>query len=253
MFEKIETKRLIFKPFSTISQEEKRIIVESWKNPFNARFNAICNPTSTCEEIACRKEPTFSIIEKSTPSFKDTNYFRVVFDKESGELVGVCRFGMYYTYQKKEIWDFALFNVVMKHWGKGYGAEMLQGVCEFAKQKGVKYLYAGASNDNFASYRTMIKNGFKYCGLSEGDFEYRRDLSLPSPTSEEIESEWLLHIRRYIRKFGKKRYSRLMKISSLIQEMICKIKSGEDEKILTEKYFEICNKIEPFPEKCEGE
>lgn len=256
MFEQtINTKRLIDKPFSTLTQEEKATIVKCWKNPFCARFNSINNPSDTVEEIASRKEPTFSIkylSEKSFESFKDTNYFRAVFNKKTGELIGVCRFGMYYEKQKQDIWDFALFNVLMEHWGNGYGVEILSGVCEFAKSKNVKLLYASANNDNFASYHAMIKSGFKYAGIEDGDFTFKRDLTKPMSTKQEIDKEWHKHIRRYIRKFGKRRFDRLNKINKLIKEMVERIKNGENKDTIVSEYYLICNSIEEFPKKCEG-
>ena len=154
--------------------------------------------------------------------------------------------------QKRDVWDFAMPNVLMKHWGNGYGVEMLTGVCEFAKSKGVKYLYAGADNDNFASYHAMIKSGFKYAGLEDGDFSFKRDLSKPMPTKQEIDEEWQKHIRRYIRKFGKRRFDRLNKINELTKEMLKKINNGGNEDTLIAEYYQICNSIEEFPEKCEG-
>ena len=254
MFEKtIKTKRLIDKPFSLLTQQQKEKIIQCWKNPFCARFNAINHPSKTIEDLSSRKEPTFSIVEKSRESFIDTNYFRAIFNKDTDELIGVCRFGMYYEKQRKDIWDFALFNVLIEHWGKGYGVEMLSGVCNFAKTKGIKYLYAGANNDNFASYHAMIKSGFKYAGLSDGDFEYKIDLTLAIPTKDETDQEWNKHIKRYIRKFGKKKYNRLMKINTLTKEMVKRIKNGENETKIIEEYYNICNKIEEFPEICQGD
>ena len=71
-------------------------------------------------------------------------------------------------------------------------------------------------------------------------------------TNKEIEEEWQKHIRRYIRKFGKKRFNRLMKINHLIKEMVNRIKSGEDEDKLINEYYKICDELQEFPEKCEG-
>jgi len=250
----IETERLFFKPFSALTKEEKKEIAKSWKNPFNARFNAINKPLTTAEEISTRKEPTFSLIGKNFEAFKDTNYFRAVFNKETKELIGVCRFGMYYELQQVNTWDFALFNVFLKHWGNGYGVEILRGVCDFAKNEGVKYIYAGASNDNFSSYHAMIYSGLKYCRVDDDeDFEFRRDLTKEMPTKVDMEEEWQKHIRRYIRKFGKKRYNRLDEINKLIKEMVQRIHAGENEDELVKIYYEKCNKIEEFPERSEGD
>ena len=165
----IKTNNFIFKPFSTLNQKEREIIIKCWKNPFCARFNVIKNPTETVEELASKSEPKFSIFGKNLNCWYDTNYFRVVLDKNSGELLGVCRFGMYFEKQDPNVWAFGLFNVVMNRWGEGLGVKILKDVCEMAKSEGVKYLYAGADNDNFGSYRAMIKNGFKYVGLDEDE------------------------------------------------------------------------------------
>ena len=99
----------------------------------------------------------------------------------------------------------------------------------------------------------IIKSGLKYAGLEDGDFVFRRDLTKPMSTQEEIDKEWEKHIRRYIRRFGKKRFNRLSKINSLTKEMVGRIKNGEDESGFIEEYFTICNQIEEFPEGCIGE
>lgn len=255
MIEKIIiTKRFVFKPFSELTNKEKTVIIKCWKNPFCARFNAIKDPTATVEELANMPEPTFSIVEESMVSWYDTNYFRAVFDRSSGELVGVCRFGMCFERQRPDIWAFGLFNVVMNHWGEGLGSKILEDVCVITKQEGIKYLYASANNDNFGSYHAMIKNGFKYAGLDgDKDFEYRKDLTKLEPTKEEIEEEWEKHTRRYVRKFGKKKLERLVKINELTKEMVTRIKAGENEDKLVQEYYQICNDIEAFPESSSGE
>lgn len=248
------TKKFVYKSFSVLSEDEKMEIVKCWKNPFCARFNAIKNPTRVVKDLASKPEPTFSVIGKTNECWYDTNYFRVVFDRKTGELVGVCRIGMCFEKQNPNLWEFGLFNVLMKHWGRGVGVSMLQDVCEIVKCQGIKYICAGADNDNFASYRAMIKNGFKYAGLdSDGDFSYQRDLTKPMPSEEEIEEEWQKHVRRYIRKFGKGKFDRLNKINELIKEMLERIKHGENEESLLQEYYVICNSIEEFPEKPVGE
>ena len=250
----ITTKNFIYKPFSGLTENERRVIIDCWKNPFCARFNAIKNPSQSVDELASKPEPSFSVMGENSECWFDTNYFRVVLDKNSKEVVGVCRFGMYFEKQNPNVWDFGLFNVVMNRWGEGLGVEILKDVCEMVKSQGIKYLYAGADNDNFGSYRAMIKNGFKYAGLDEDDdFEYRRDLTKPMPREEEIQEEWEKHKRRFIRRFGKKRYERLTKINDLTKEMIVRIKNGEDENKLVQEYYKICNAIEEFPEKPSGE
>ena len=255
----IETERLILKPFSTLSEEEKKKIGKSWKNPFNARFNGQRKPYSAVEEISKREEPTFSIIEKSNESYYDTMYFRAVFDKETGDLIGTCRFGMYYKTQSLLTWDFG-FNIILKHWSKGYGVELLKGICDFAHNNGACFMVGGASNDNFGSYHAMVKSGFVYNGIdSDNDFQFMRNLTLPMPNQQEINKEWEKHIQRYIErkdekhnKFGAEKYNKLNEINALIKEMVNRIHNGEDEDKLVKEYYKKCKSILKFPEKSVG-
>ena len=115
-----ERNRLVFKPFSTLTDDEKKIIVKSWENPFNARYNKTKDANESVEKISRLAQPTFKKLEQ----YEDCMYFRAVFDKTTGELIGNCRFGKYYKSKTNECWDFG-FNVLLKHWLKGYGTEII--------------------------------------------------------------------------------------------------------------------------------
>lgn len=253
----IETERLILKPFSSLldNQGQKEELIKSWDNPFNARYNAEPDSRKSVEDLIARDEPSFTIIGESLESYYDTMFFRVAYDKVTGELIGSCRFGKYPECDTMDTWDFG-FNVLIRHWSKGYGTEMVKKIIEIAKFEDAKHIRGGADNDNFASYHAMAMNGFKRCEEYDdsGDFEYVLDLNAPKRTKEECEQEWRDHIQAYInrpdeedKKFGKKKYLRLMKINKKIKKMVKGIQKGKDEDRLIKKYFEKCNRIEPFP------
>ena len=253
--EVIETERLIFKPFRMLSIEEKLEIGKSWANPFNARFNGQRNPYTSVESLASLNEPTFRNFEDAY----DVMYFRAVFDKKTEELVGTCRLGKYWKSENFDTWDFG-FNVILKHWCKGYGVDILKTICELARKEGAKFMRGGACNDNFGSYNAMVKNGFRYNDLDEDrDFQFLLDLSAPPRTKEEIKREWDDFIKIYDTRpdeenatFGKEKRLKLKKINDLIKEMVARIQAGEDEDKLVAEYFEICNALVEFPEKSVG-
>lgn len=240
----VETKRLILKPFSSLLEEQKEELIKSWDNPFNARYNSEANSRKSVEDLIARKEPIFASVE----SYYDTMFFRVAYDKKTGELIGSCRFGKYPESETMDTWDFG-FNVLVRHWGKGYGTEILKKIIEIAKIEDVKYVRGGADNDNFGSYNAMVKNGFKYIGIDkDDDFEFQLDLTRPAPSKEECKEEWSKHIQRYIDRpnekgliFGKEKYDDLQVVSRLTKEMVGKIQADGDEDALIEEYN---NKVE---------
>ena len=246
-YEIIETERLVLKPFSSLTKKQKEELIKSWDNPFNARFNAEPNSRKSVEDLAKRKEPSFMLVNEGLDSYYDTMFFRVAFDKISGELVASCRFGKHPPAKDLKTWDFG-FNVLLKHWSKGYGTELVEKIIEIAKDEGARFVRGGASNDNFGSYHAMVKSGLKYIGIDEtDDFEFQLDLTKPKTSAEDRENEWQKHIRRYKRRFGCKKYNRLQMINKKIKEMVKRIQAGDDEDFLVEQYFKECNEIEIFP------
>lgn len=239
----IETERLILKPFYSLKDNEelKEELIKSWDNPFNARYNADPDSRKSVEDLIARCEPTFTSLE----SYYDTMFFRVVYDKNTGELIGSCRFGKYPESDSMDTWDFG-FNVLLRHWGKGYGTEMVKKIIEIARSEGAKFVRGGADNDNFASYHAMVKNGFKYIGIdNDDDFEFQLDLTKPTPSKEECEKEWQEHIDRYKDRknenglvFGPEKYEDLQDINRLVKEMVAEIQAGGDEDALIQDYNE---------------
>ena len=242
MSEIFQSERLIYKPFSSLDSIGKEIIAKSWDNPFNARYNAMSDARESVEELSNIVEPTFNNLD----DYYDCMYFRVVFDKGTGEIVGTCRFGKYYRSENGECWDFG-FNVLLKYWGKGYGVEIVNQMIEVARSKGVKTFVGGADMENYASYKAMIRNGFEYVGYDDdGDYRYILDLSKKSKSKIEIERIWNEHLERTKKDLGIDKFNKLEKINIEIHEMVKRIQSGEDEDELVNCYFEKLNKIEKF-------
>ena len=242
MVEIFESERLIFKPFSELSAEEKKIVGDSWSNPFNARYNTMRDAYASVEELAKQPEPTFNNLE----DYDDCMYFRVAFLKATGELVATCRFGKYYHSKTADYWDFG-FNVLLKHWFKGLGAEMVKTIIEIAKTHGVNKINGGADIENYGSYKAMVKNGFDYVGYDDdGDYKYVLDLNEQGKSKQEIDKVWKEHLDRTKKDLGEDKFNRLAKINEKIAEMVKRIQQGEDEDLLVDKYFKELNKIEPF-------
>lgn len=237
-----ERDRLVFKPFSTLTDDEKKIIVKSWENPFNARYNKTKDANESVEKISRLAQPTFKKLEQ----YEDCMYFRAVFDKTTGELIGNCRFGKYYKSKTNECWDFG-FNVLLKHWLKGYGTEIIGKIIDFARGEGVKTLNGGADIENYASYKAMINNGFEYMGYDEdGDYKYVLDLSKALKKKDDIYITWQEHLERTKTDLGEDKFNRLQNINKKIIEMVKRIQKGEDEDVLVNRYFEALNQIETF-------
>ncbi|MFQ6724137.1 MAG: GNAT family N-acetyltransferase [Clostridia bacterium] len=242
MTEIFESERLILKPFSMLTDEEKQIVGDSWSNPFNARYNAMRDAYGSVEGLSKQAEPTFKNLE----DYDDCMYFRVAFLKSTGEVVGTCRFGKYYHSKTADFWDFG-FNVLLKHWFKGYGVEMVNKIIEIAKSRGVNKINGGADIENYGSYKAMVKNGFDYVGYDDdGDYNYVLDLNKPAKTKQEIDKIWKEHLDRTKKDFGEDKFNRLTKVNEKIAEMVKRIQQGENEDVLIQKYFEELNNVEPF-------
>lgn len=200
------------------------------------------NARKSLDEICSTPEPTFTILD----DYYDCMYFRVVFSKETGELIGTCRFGKYYDATTNDVWDFG-FNVLLSHWYKGYGGEIVAKIIELAKTQGVKKIRGGADIENYGSYKTMIKNGFDFVDYDkDGDYEYMLDLSKPAKTQTQIDSVWETHLAMTKKDLGEEKFRRLESINAKNFEMVQKIKSGESEDELVEEYFKKLNAIEEF-------
>lgn len=239
----IESERLIFDKFSDLSDEDKKVIGGSWANPFNARYNHMSAPYESVEELSNLNDPTFENLE----DYYNSMFFRVVREKENGKIIGTCRFGKYHSADNNDVWDFG-FNILLKYWGKGYGAEVLKKIVEIAREFGIKRIIGGADRENYASYKAMIKNGFKYDSVdNDGDYRYILDLESPVPSEGDCAMRWEEHLRRTKKDLGEDKFNRLEFINNRIKDLVIKLNScNADEESLIKKYYEELNDIEEF-------
>ena len=86
--------------------------------------------------------------------------------KETGERIGTCS-----IMPKEEfVYDIA-YCVHKKYWRNGYASEMVQGIMEYARQKGIKKITVSVAKENAASKAVIKKFGFEIVG--EGSFKKR--------------------------------------------------------------------------------
>jgi len=227
---------LEFVRFDTLSDKERLIIGNSWDNPFNARYNHMRDPYGSVNEIATYEEPPL----------KD-NYFRVVRKKDTQEIVGTCRFGKYHAATDNNTWDFG-FNILLRHWFNGYGAEILRTIIELAKKEKVKTIIGGADIENFGSYKAMVKNGFQYDDVDNmGDYRYILDVkSHTPPTQQQIKDRWDNHMAMAKKDLGEKKVQLLEYINKEIFKLVQEIKAGGNEIALTKAYYDKLSELEPF-------
>ena len=232
--------RIEFRKFSELSEDQKRIIAKSWGNPFNQRYNYEPGDIyETVNELSLKQEPTFQNIS----DYYDTMYFRAVFLKGSQELIGTCRYGKYHGTDDASYWDFG-FDVRIKYWFKGYGAEIIKNIISIARghEIDVKRIRGSADLENYGSYKAMIRNGFDYIDYdSDGDYEYQLDLIKPEKSEKEILDNWDRHMKRTINDLESKKvglFKELEYINTETKIMVEKIQNGEDEDSLVEQYYE---------------
>ncbi len=238
----MESERLIYKPFSAITDIENNIIGKSWANPFNARYNSMKNPYGSVQELSQISEPTFTNLNE----YYDCMYYRVIFSKQTGELIGTCRFGKWYKCDNLDVWD-AGANILLKYWSDGYGEEVLGAMVKIAQEHGAKYFVGVADIENFGSNKIMIKNSFDFVEIDEdGDYFCKLDLSKPKKSKEEIKENWQFYLTKVQECVGEEKLQRLQLVNSKIKELISRIKTGEDEDNLVKMYFEQLNAIEKF-------
>ena len=231
----LESERLYYKKFNELTNAQKKVVADSWANPINARYNSMNDPYKSVEEMCTWEEPT-----------SWGNYYRVAFLKENDEIVGTCRFGKFYQSKTDDVWDFG-FNVVLKHWFKAFGSEILHAIIEKAKEYRVRKIRGGADIENFGSYKAMVRNGFVYTGKDEdGDYEYYLDLSNQPLQESQKEQNWAKHLRRAEEDFGKDKFDRLMLVNAEIAKLVARLQQGDDENALLQEYFDKLDQIEPF-------
>lgn len=87
-----------------------------------------------------------------------------IFLRETGAHIGNAKIGFINTlYQRGQV---SLFIGEKKHWGKGYSTEVIQALTAFSfKDLGLHRLEAGCYEENLASLRVFLRNGYKVEGF----------------------------------------------------------------------------------------
>ena len=241
----IDNRELEFVPFRELTDRELFLIGKSWANPINARYNGMRDPYGSAIELSKLDEPRF--LDKD--NYYDSNYYRAVFIKGNGhsehrELVGTCRYGNY------KVWDFG-FNILLKHWFKGLGAQILKHIIEVEQAYGANRIRGGADIENFGSYKAMVRNG---CVMSrdidkeldsDGDFEYWLEdvQNYKSPTANKVKDNWDYHMQRVKARLGQIRMKCLDDVNKLVFGLVERLKAGEDEDKLLAEYMPKIDKL----------
>lgn len=119
------------------------------------------DPPKSLEEVATG-------IEKELRA--DSVLFGVYLDKE---LIGkmVLRNFHWWQHDAQKASVFLSFWIIPEHAGKGYGTEMLRGVCDFCfRILKLKKIFAGCFTDNIASQKLLEKVGFVKIGILRKQF-----------------------------------------------------------------------------------
>ncbi|MBP3620113.1 MAG: GNAT family N-acetyltransferase [Clostridia bacterium] len=146
--EKIETTRgrLLLRYFT---EADTQTVYDIWSNPANARF---MDAPESLEDVRELADWNNGAIQHSTN--KDIMcHFRVVTLKETGEVIGTCRW--HFKKEGKEM-GFG-YNLAEKVWGRGYATELLETIIALAKKCEVKKLIGGADKENVASWHILGK------------------------------------------------------------------------------------------------
>lgn len=241
----ISNRELEFVPFRELTEEELHLIGKSWANPINARYNGMRDPYGSAIELSKLEEPTF--IDKD--NYYDHNYYRAVFIKRNDgtgnrEMIGTCRYGNY------EVWDFG-FNILLKHWFEGFGAQILSHIIECEREAGATRIRGGADIENFGSYKAMVRNGFVMSRNpdeeldSDGDFEYWLEdvQNYTSIAENDVDRNWEYHMERANARLGKIRMQCLDDVNNLVFDLVKKLKAGGDEDKLVAEYMPKIDKL----------
>jgi ribosomal protein S18 acetylase RimI-like enzyme len=102
-----------------------------------------------------------------------------------GKLVGYTKVNLAAAQtdvQDPESLEVARLYTLEEVWGRGAGQFLLDAALDFAKEKGMSYVWLGVWEQNARAIRFYEKNGFKTFG------------SHPFPFGDEIQNDWLMRV-----------------------------------------------------------
>ena len=125
---------------------------KEWGNEISGKY--MCDPFyKNGEELRDILKDELENSEKWTDNF----YFSV-FKKENDEIIGTaCAFEVE---KSKRIWGIG-YSIKLTEWNRGYGTELVNGLCEFLKLYNVEIINTLIAKENISSLKICFKNGFE--------------------------------------------------------------------------------------------
>lgn len=153
--EKIETPRLYLRNYEKTDME---FVMSIWNDPEMGKYM----PDPTIDNM---DEDYRHAIE--TMHEENRCCYLISESKETGERIGTCSF---IPSEDGLTYDLG-YCVHMRFWRQGYATEMAQGMMDYARMNGAKYITVSVNKENTPSNAIMKKFGFAIVG--EGKFKKR--------------------------------------------------------------------------------
>lgn len=99
-------------------------------------------------------------------SLSDKMHYRVIEDKDSNKLIGICRITFNHKHQKGEIG----YMIHPDYWGNGFATHAAKYLVQYGfNDQGLNRIYAVTDIKNTGSIRVLEKTGFQREGLMRQD------------------------------------------------------------------------------------
>ncbi len=147
--ERIETPRLYLRNYE---KEDMEFVMSIWNDPEMGKY--MRDPTIDNMDEAYRHA-----IETLHEGDDECCYL-ISESKQTGERIGTCSF---VPEEDGQAYDLG-YCVHMRFWRQGYATEMVQGMMDYAKAHGAKYITVSVNKENVPSNAIMKKFGFFITG-----------------------------------------------------------------------------------------
>jgi ribosomal-protein-alanine N-acetyltransferase len=156
---KLETKRLLMRPFTT---DDKELIFNIMKDKEMFEYT----PDEPWNSIENAEEFINLVLWLYDSEYETFKHFFAVNEKESGKMIGVCGVGgIDYDRSENEVF----YHIGKDYWGKGYATEAAEAMLQYAfEQLDLSKIIGAVHPDNNASNRIMEKIGLKRTGTISG-------------------------------------------------------------------------------------
>ncbi|WP_198152612.1 GNAT family N-acetyltransferase [Tsuneonella dongtanensis] len=149
----LETERLSIRPFEPADEP---LLVALFQDPMVARFVGDGSPLSP--------EDAALWVRRSRENLATFGYGTgAVVERASGELVGWAGFA-----RPGDGSEEIIYGLAARHWGKGYGSEIVDALVAFAAAQGVAPVRATVDRANAGSIAILEKRGFRLAATDYG-------------------------------------------------------------------------------------